>query len=227
VPELKAIDGWRRSLRQIALEEMLHLSLVNNFLRRSVHRLICGGRNSGASGTLSRRRGHEAVAVQRGDDRSLFFISSGLKVSSLLTVSGFDHKAHYSPGGARDLLSRRHKTMSDRAPLSRAINGLARLVEECGEENVFVGHGELKSVRRVWLARDFLKVNDLASAKRAIERNRSTRGRGRRPTADNSHYADCRDQERLDRAQARAPGFEPARSAASNRPYLTRVGSMT
>src|SRR5215475_2775559 len=30
--ELKAIDGWRRSLRQVALEEMLHLSLVNNLL---------------------------------------------------------------------------------------------------------------------------------------------------------------------------------------------------
>src|SRR5436190_20256050 len=30
--ELAAIDGWRRSLRQVALEEMLHLSLVNNLL---------------------------------------------------------------------------------------------------------------------------------------------------------------------------------------------------
>ena len=32
VEELKAIEGWRRSLRQVALEEMLHLSLVNNLL---------------------------------------------------------------------------------------------------------------------------------------------------------------------------------------------------
>src|ERR1700759_3444067 len=30
--ELTAIEGWRRSLRQVALEEMLHLSLVNNIL---------------------------------------------------------------------------------------------------------------------------------------------------------------------------------------------------
>src|SRR5450755_3457760 len=30
--EQKAIEGWRRSLRQVALEEMLHLSLVNNIL---------------------------------------------------------------------------------------------------------------------------------------------------------------------------------------------------
>src|SRR5256885_11921008 len=30
--ELAAINGWRRSLRQVALEEMLHLSLVNNLL---------------------------------------------------------------------------------------------------------------------------------------------------------------------------------------------------
>src|ERR1700757_5037738 len=30
--ELAAIEGWRRSLRQVALEEMLHLSLVNNLL---------------------------------------------------------------------------------------------------------------------------------------------------------------------------------------------------
>src|SRR5260370_15699950 len=32
VEELKAIEGWRRSLRQVALEEMLHLSLVNSIL---------------------------------------------------------------------------------------------------------------------------------------------------------------------------------------------------
>src|SRR5664279_1209403 len=30
--ELTAIERWRRSLRQVALEEMLHLSLVNNLL---------------------------------------------------------------------------------------------------------------------------------------------------------------------------------------------------
>jgi len=30
--ELAAIEGWRKSLRQVALEEMLHLSLVNNML---------------------------------------------------------------------------------------------------------------------------------------------------------------------------------------------------
>src|SRR5882724_6265561 len=30
--ELAAIDRWRQSLRQVALEEMLHLSLVNNLL---------------------------------------------------------------------------------------------------------------------------------------------------------------------------------------------------
>src|SRR5579885_630498 len=30
--ELRAIEGWRRSMRQVALEEMLHLSLVNNIL---------------------------------------------------------------------------------------------------------------------------------------------------------------------------------------------------
>jgi hypothetical protein len=30
--ELAAIEGWRRAMRQVALEEMLHLSLVNNIL---------------------------------------------------------------------------------------------------------------------------------------------------------------------------------------------------
>ena len=30
--ELAAIERWRRSLRQVALEEMLHLSLINNLL---------------------------------------------------------------------------------------------------------------------------------------------------------------------------------------------------
>jgi len=30
--ELAAIEGWRKKIRKVALEEMLHLSLVNNLL---------------------------------------------------------------------------------------------------------------------------------------------------------------------------------------------------
>jgi len=39
--ELAAIERWRASLRQVALEEMLHLSLVNNLLAAAASITSC------------------------------------------------------------------------------------------------------------------------------------------------------------------------------------------
>ncbi|MBS1163770.1 MAG: hypothetical protein H6R03_1666 [Burkholderiaceae bacterium] len=61
--ELAAIDRWRRSLAQVALEEMLHLSLVNNLLAAIgaaphlwARRRTCGGRRSRCGPATSRPR---------------------------------------------------------------------------------------------------------------------------------------------------------------------------
>src|ERR1700690_2231687 len=53
--EQKSIESWRRSLRQVALEEMLHLSLVNNILAATgasphLWRAAVPGRGGGGPG---------------------------------------------------------------------------------------------------------------------------------------------------------------------------------
>ena len=70
--ELAAIERWRRSLAQVALEEMLHLSLVNNLLVAigAAPHLVAAG-VPGAARALSGRCPDVPHALWRGGARSL------------------------------------------------------------------------------------------------------------------------------------------------------------
>ena len=56
--EMEAIDRWRRSILQVAMEEMLHLSLVNNLLAAigAAPHLVRVGRTRGTVGAVTDRR---------------------------------------------------------------------------------------------------------------------------------------------------------------------------
>ncbi len=215
--ELKAIDGWRRSLRQIALEEMLHLSLVNNILA-----------SVGASPHLWRpefpvRPGRfPADVVMKLSPFNEATIDHFLYIErpegiELADGAGFDHKAHYHRAVRDDLLSPTAQDYVSQGHLYHgAINGLARLVDECGEENVFVGHGEAQVTAAEFGLPGLFKVTDLASAKRAIEEI-VLQGEGAPAHRDNSHYARfAAIKEELCALKRARPGFEPARLAATN-----------
>jgi CDGSH-type Zn-finger protein/uncharacterized Fe-S cluster protein YjdI len=215
--ELKAIERWRRSIRQVALEEMLHLSLVNNILAAV-----------GASPHLWRpefpvRPGRFPADVVmklshfcEGTIDHFLYIErpEGVEIAD---GAGFDHTAHYHRAFRKELLSPTAQDYVSQGHLYHgAINGLARLVEECGEDNVFVGHGESQVSAAEFGLPGLFKVTDLASAKRAIEEI-VLQGEGAPAHREDSHYARFAAIKEELRALKRArPAFEPARPVAVN-----------
>ncbi len=215
--ELQAIERWRRSLRQIALEEMLHLSLVNNILAAV-----------GASPHLWRpefpvRPGRFPADIvmklspfcEATIDHFLYIERpEGIEMAD---GAGFDHEAHYHRAQRPDLLSPTAQDYVSQGHLYHgAINGLARLVEACGEDDVFVGHGEAQVSAAEFGLPGLFKVTDLASAKRAIEEI-VLQGEGAPAHRDNSHYARfAAIKEELLALKKARPEFQPARTAATN-----------
>jgi CDGSH-type Zn-finger protein/uncharacterized Fe-S cluster protein YjdI len=215
--ELKAIERWRRSLRQIALEEMLHLSLVNNILAAV-----------GASPHLWRpefpvKPGRfPADVVLRLSPFNEATIDHFLYIErpegiEIPDGAGFDHKANYHRAARVDLLSPTAQDYISQGHLYHgAINGLSRLVDECGEDNVFVGHGESQVSAAEFGLPGLFKVTDLTSAKRAIEEI-VLQGEGAPAHRDNSHYARfAAIKEEMQALKRARPGFEPARPVATN-----------
>jgi CDGSH-type Zn-finger protein/uncharacterized Fe-S cluster protein YjdI len=222
--ELAAIDRWRRSLGQVALEEMLHLSLVNNLLAAI-----------GAAPHLWRpafpvRAGHFPADVVMtltpfGDaalDHFMFIERpEGLEIAD---GAGFNHGNHYRRIARPDMLAPSPQDYASQGHLYHGVlHGLARLVEQLGEERVFVGHGQAQVGPEEFGLPGLFRIDGLASARRAIEEI-VTQGEGAPKHRDDSHFARFRAiRAELDVLRAARPGFEPARPVVRN-PMLGELG---
>jgi len=215
--ELAAIERWRRSLRHVALEEMLHLSLVNNILAAT-----------GASPHLWRpefpvRPGwFPADVVMRLSPFGEATLDHFLYIErpegiAMVDGAGFDHPAHYPRAARPELLSPAPQDYASQGQLYHSIlRGLAKLVDDAGEAGVFVGHGEAQVSAAEFGLPGLFKVDSLASARRAIEEI-VLQGEGAPAHREGSHYqrfAAIKD-EFLALRRAR-PDFEPARPVAEN-----------
>jgi len=221
--ELAAIEGWRRSIRQVALEEMLHLTLVNNILAAI-----------GNSPHLWRPQ--FPVRPGRFPDDVIFRLSpfGAPAIDHFIYIerpegiaiqdgAGFDHPAHYPRVTRPDLLSPTPRDYASQGQLYHSVlRGLARLVDELGEKNVFVGHGDAQVGAAEFALPGLFKVNSLDTARRAIEEI-VQQGEGAPAHREGSHYhrfAAIR-EELLQLKHAR-PDFEPARPVVEN-PALTEL----
>ena len=215
--ELAAIERWRRSLRQVALEEMLHLSLVNNLLAAT-----------GASPHLWRpqfpvRPGwFPADVVMRLSPFCEATIEHFMYIErpegiQMVDGAGFDHPAHHARAARPDLLSPTPQDYSSQGQLYHCVlRGLSKLVAEIGEERVFVGHGEAQVGASEFGLPGIFRVDDLASAKRAIEEI-VLQGEGAPQHRDGSHYqrfAAIRAE--LEQMKRVRPDFAPARPVVEN-----------
>ncbi|MBL6851902.1 MAG: CDGSH iron-sulfur domain-containing protein [Alphaproteobacteria bacterium] len=215
--ELTAIDGWRRSLRQVALEEMLHLSLVNNLLAAtgaSPH--LWRPPFPVASGWFPSDVIMRLSPFEKGTIDHFLFIErpEGIDMSD---GAGFDHPSRHPRVARPDLLSPTPRDYASQGQLYHAIiQGLARLVEQHGEAKVFVGHGEAQVGAAEFGLPGLFKVNNLADARRAIEEI-VTQGEGAPAHNETSHYARFaaigREYDRLKEAR---PDFRPARPVVEN-----------
>ncbi len=217
VEELAAIERWRRSLRQVALEEMLHLSLVNNILAAT-----------GASPHLWRpefpvRPGwFPTDVVMRLSPLTEATLDHFMYIErpegiDMVDGAGFDHPAHYSRAARPDLLSPTPRDYASQGQLYHGVlRGLAKLIEDSGEESVFVGHGEAQIGASEFGLPGLFKVDSLETARRAVEEI-VLQGEGAPAHREGSHYqrfAAMKDE--LARLKRARPAFEPARPVAEN-----------
>jgi CDGSH-type Zn-finger protein/uncharacterized Fe-S cluster protein YjdI len=215
--ELAAIDRWRRSLAQVALEEMLHLSLVNNLLAAI-----------GAAPHLWRpafpvRPGHFPADVvmdltpfgEAALDHFMFIERP--ENIGIADGAGFEHASHYRRLARPDMLAPSPQDYGTQGHLYHgALQGLMRLAGQLGEERVFVGHGQAQVGPDEFGLPGLFKITDVASAKRAVEQI-VLQGEGAPAHREDSHFARF-STIRTELAELRAarPGFEPARPVVRN-----------
>ncbi|MDH5208929.1 MAG: CDGSH iron-sulfur domain-containing protein [Burkholderiaceae bacterium] len=222
--ELAAIDRWRRSLAQVALEEMLHLSLVNNLLAAI-----------GAAPHLWRpafpvRPGHfpsdVVMALTPFSEAALehFMFIERPEGVRLEDGAGFGHAAHYRRIARPDMLAPSPQDYASQGHLYHGVlQGLAHLAGQLGEDRVFVGHGQSQVDTEDFGLPGLFKITDLASAQRAIEEI-VLQGEGAPAHSEDSHFSRFSAmREELGRLRAARPGFEPARPVVRN-PMLGDIG---
>jgi CDGSH-type Zn-finger protein/uncharacterized Fe-S cluster protein YjdI len=215
--ELAAIEGWRRSIRQVALEEMLHLALVNNILAAI-----------GASPHLWRPEfpvqpgrfpADVMLRLSRFNEATIdhFVYIEKPEGITLVDGAGFDHPAHYPRVTRPDLLSPTPLDYASQGQLYHSVlRGLAKLVDALGEKNVFVGHGEAQVGAAEFGLPGLFKVDGLAAARRAVEEI-VHQGEGAPAHREGSHYQRfVAIKEEFARMKRERPDFEPARPVVEN-----------
>jgi CDGSH-type Zn-finger protein/uncharacterized Fe-S cluster protein YjdI len=223
--ELAAIEGWRRSLRQVALEEMLHLSLVNNLLAatgsapqwwRPAFPVAAGWFPANVVMRLS------PLSRESLDHFTYIERPEGV---ALVDGAGFDHPAHHSRPSRPERLTPSPRDYDSQGQLYHAIlSGLARLVDQIGEDAVFVGHGEAQAGHAEIGMPGLFRITDLASARRAITEI-VEQGEGAPADREGSHYQRfAAIQAELAALKAARPAFEPARPVVENPCLDAKVG---
>ena len=222
--ELATIEGWRRSIRQVALEEMLHLALVNNILAAigaSPHLWrpefpVQPGRFP--AGVVLRLSPFTEATVDH------FIYIERPEGITMVDGAGFDHPAHYPRATRPDLLSPTPQDYASQGQLYHSmLRGLGSLVDKLGEKNVFVGHGEAQVGAGEFGLPGLFKVDGLAAARRAVEEI-IHQGEGAPAHREDSHYQRfVAIKEELMRLKRKRPDFEPARPVVEN-PILMDAG---
>jgi CDGSH-type Zn-finger protein/uncharacterized Fe-S cluster protein YjdI len=225
--ELAAIEGWRRSIRQVALEEMLHLALVNNILAAigaSPHLWrpefpVQPGRFP--ADVLLRLSCFSAATIDH------FVYIEKPEGITLVDGAGYDHPAHYPRVTRADLLTPTPQDYTSQGQLYHSVlRGLVRLVDALGEKNVFVGHGEAQVGAAEFGLPGLFKVDGLDAARRAIDEI-IHQGEGAPARREDSHYQRfVAIKDEFARLKLAWPDFEPARPVADN-PTLINPGGRT
>ena len=225
--ELQAVRGWRRSIRTVALQEMLHLGLVSNMLTA-----IGGAPNFRRPNFPQMARYYppdiqldlapfneqtiqhfvylerpEGAAVDDGDaytEASL--AASALEVQAVSSTEGDELGVVGQPQHYRSV-----------GQLYLAIEyGFREMVALLGEEGLFIGPVRAQATQRQAHLRGLIPVQDLASAVAAIELI-IEQGEGLRADNEGTHYWRFLQIEREYRRLKRIrPEFEPARPVLAN-----------
>lgn len=220
--QLEAVQRWQRMILDIAIQEMLHLALVNNLLT-----------SIGAAPYIRRPNLPTSPSVYPGTFelelrpfneetmRNFVFLE---RPESVMNEDILASSRRPQPLKARDIFSDRpeYKTVGH---LYRGIqDGFVYLNEKYGEENLFIGSKQSQIAAYPRLV-GIVSVTNITTAKEAIQRI-VEQGEGAQADVKTGHYAlFVGIQKEYEAMKLADPSFEPGRPVMVN-PYTHIPGDI-
>ncbi len=213
--QLEAMKRWERIVSEVAMQEMLHLSLVSNLLS-AVGSIPFFNRPNFPAQSRYYPTGIQLALLPFGHDALQHFLylerPEGMELEDApeFTVSATPKPAimltdddHVAPI-PQDFATVGH--------LYRGIEqGLRHLVEKYGEKQVFIGPPRAQATQEQFGWPELVAVIDLASAVQAIE-TIVEQGEGARGDWQNAHYGKfLQIMQEYSAMKQQDPNFEPAR----------------
>ena len=215
--QLGAINGWRDSMQSVAMEEMLHLALVNNLLMslgspphfmRPNFPIAPGYHPSSIVMRLTpftRATAEHFVYLERPE---------GMELPQ---AAGFEAPVAYERYRGRPRLTPTAEDYGTVSHLYRGIEaGFRRLTNELGEEALFIGEPKAQVTPDILRFGGLVAVTNLDSALSAIAKI-IEQGEGSQSSEDDSHYNRfCVIRDEYDAFLAEDANFCPHRPVVSD-----------
>lgn len=210
-PAVAALDGWKRTIAGIAVEEMGHLALVNNLL------VSLGGAPHFQRPNFPQPCGYYLPDYHLGlmpfSEQTLqhfIFVERPGDAPIAPAVQPAANQPVAAP--AENAIGPDPASFQTVADLYQAIEGgFTKLVELHGERGVFVAGPAIQADPAITGMQKVTPVTDLATARAALD-TLVSEGEGDRGNRADSHFGRfTRIRHELAQVKAAHPGFEPAR----------------
>ena len=224
--QLKSIQGWRKTIMEIAVEEMLHMCLACNLLTA-----VGGAAHLRRPNLPSSPRAYppsfrlalapfcrESLATFVYIERPLDLVEADEKASGL--------SAHPLQTRLSDIFSSARDYRSQGQLYLGIEDGLGYLSQKYGEDKLFLGPPDSQITGSHFDLPDLIQVTDLASAGQALQ-GIIKQGEGARGVTADSHYGKfVAIQEEYEEILKEDPNFEPGRPVIYN-PYSMLPGDIS
>ena len=225
--QLATIDQWRKHIRSVAMEEMVHLAMVNNMLmsigspphfRRQNFPVLPGYHPSSLVVRL---------APLTRDTLAHFIYLERPEGMQMAQAPGFESRLVYERRSPTATLTPTAEDYDTVGHLYRGIEqGFEQLSERMGESGLFIGNPEAQMGRELMDLDGLFAVTDLRSARKAIhviiEQGEGGRA-SQQPDAAESHFARfCAMGEQYD-TFLRDDAFVPYRAVATDPVMLAPI----
>ena len=222
--QLAAINRWRKEIRKVAMEEMVHLAMVNNMLM------------SLGSPPHFRRQNfpvppgyHPSSLVVRlapltRDTLAHFVYLERPEGMDMAQAPGYESALSYERRSPRTTLTPTAEDFDTVSHLYRGIEeGFETLAERIGESALFAGDPAAQVGQELMSLPELFPVTDLASALKAVQVI-VEQGEGGRGCTTESHYERFRAMaEEYDQFLASDPAFAPYRPVVSDPVMLAPI----